>query len=106
MSVIFGTGYEAGNLIAYENELGIEYFIDNDKKKIGKNFKGYDVRSPETMVGQTCDCIILSSKKYASEMKAQLLEIGIDDKKIINGWELEPFSEKEIYIESDSPLWT
>lgn len=104
MAIIFGTGYAASYLITYENELGIEYFIDNNKEKIGKKFYGYEIKTPTSIIDQNYDCIILSSKKYAYEMRNQLLDMGIDKKKIYNAWELNIFESEKNYIESESPL--
>lgn len=104
MAVIFGAGYEASNLIQHEDELGIEYFIDNNKDKIGEDFFGYNIKEPQYILNKEYDLVILSSVKYADEMREQLLGMGVDKKKIINIKELKFFENKEEYTESDSPL--
>jgi len=95
MTIIFGTGYFASQLISYENELDIKFFIDNDEKKVGKQFWGYMVKKPEDVIGSDYDYVVLSSRKYAREMKAQLSEMGINENKIVNAWDMDLLKEKE-----------
>lgn len=107
MTIIFGTGYIASQLIYYENELEIKFFIDNDIKKIGKNFWGYDIKTPKAIIGREYDYIVLTSKQYETEMKTQLLELGVEKNKIINAWDLEIYKEENFntdFIESNVPL--
>ena len=89
MTIVFGTGYFANRIIYFENELDIQYFIDNDIQKIGKQFGGYDIKHPEEIIGDEYDQIVITSEKYEFEMRRQLLDLGVEESKIVNGWELE-----------------
>ena len=43
MAVVFGAGGDAVRLIYYENQLKIEFFIDNDPEKTGGQFYGFEI---------------------------------------------------------------
>lgn len=81
MNVIFGTGVRAENLLYVDDIGNIDYFIDNNPEKIGKEFYGYEVKTPDEM-DTTITKVIISSQKYATEMKRQLLKLGINENKI------------------------
>ena len=102
MAVVFGAGGDAVRLIYYENQLKIEFFIDNDPEKTGGQFYGFDVVRPEAIVGTEPDMVLLSSRRYASEMREQLLRLGIDESRIVSAWELELFREETDETEPDS----
>ena len=102
MAVVFGAGGDAVRLIYYENQLKNEFFIDNDPEKTGGQFYGFDVVKPEAIVGMELDAVLLSSRRYASEMKEQLIRLGIDESRIVSAWELELFGEEADVTEPDS----
>ena len=57
---------------------------------------------PEAIVGMELDAVLLSSRRYASEMKEQLIRLGIDESRIVSAWELELFGEEADETEPDS----
>lgn len=104
MIIVFGTGYLASGIVHYENELNIGFFIDNDVKKIGKQFLGYDVKSPQEVVGAKYEQIIITSEKFETEMREQLLGLGVESNKIVNSWDLKLYSEVDVEVESKKEL--
>lgn len=99
MTIIFGTGYLAKQILFYEYELEIKFFIDNDVKKIGTQFAGYEIKAPEALVGAEYNQVVLASDKYAFEMRKQLLDMGVESDKIICYWELDMFDKNNVELE-------
>ncbi len=56
---------------------------------------------PEAIVGTEPYMVLLSSRRYASEMREQLLRLGIDESRIVSAWELELFREETDETEPD-----
>lgn len=96
MTIVFGTGYLASRIVHYENELDIIFFIDNDVEKVGKTFWGYDVKAPREIVGIKYERIVITSEKFATEMREQLLNLGVRDNQIVNSWDLDFYSEAAV----------
>ena len=84
--VIFGTGmfYNSRKHTIPQN-INIVAFIDNNVEKHGKFIDGIQVYSPKDVLRLECDIIILASGAFI-DMKNQLLEIGVNENKIMN-WE-------------------
>lgn len=105
--IVFGTGNWANKLIYYEDELEIQFFIDNDEEKRKTLFWGYEVKAPETILCEAYDCIVLASVEYKSEMKNQLLELGVNEEKIVDIESLDCFEKSckaKAYKENVDPL--
>lgn len=65
-------------------------FVDNDENKWGKTLDGIFIISPEQILEIEFDYIILVSVHY-SQMRAQLLQMKIDERKIIDKEHQGPF---------------
>lgn len=81
--VLFGIGYYY-NL--YKNcflETNIVALADNDEKKHNMIVDGFSIMSPKQAIQLDFDRIfLLASPDYTSNMKRQLIDLGVDEKKI------------------------
>lgn len=93
--VLFGTGdyYKRfRHWFVYKNVVAV---IDNDKKKQGSEIDGYPIVAPECIVNFKYDAVVILSF-YVTEMKSQLIDIGVSEDKIFHFYDLhELFSSKE-----------
>lgn len=82
--LIFGTGSVA-DLVENELKKGINIigYLDNSKDKIGKYLKEKKIYEVEFVKKCSYDCIIIASQ-YIEEMYNQLIELGVDENKILN----------------------
>lgn len=84
-TVIFGTGQYYKNRaseIARMQEVQICAFIDNNPDLNGKKINDIPVSSPDALLQIDYDYVVLMSL-YASDMKKQLLNIGIKESRIM-----------------------
>ena len=82
--MIFGTGSSAQyvyNLLNYD--VNLICYVENDAIKLNKYFNGKKIISPLEIKKYEFDYIIIASQYY-KEIEAQLLEIKIDNNKLIN----------------------
>ncbi len=80
--VVFGTGEVGKRIIPYlEEKFHILFWMDNDKKKWGTVFEGYQVKSPENILKYDCD-VIIASTKFEFEILKQVRQMGIPADKI------------------------
>lgn len=87
--LIFGTGkyYNIYRERFLQKDIEIIAFLDNDVQKQGGMVDGSEILSPIDGVKKEFDRIYLLSI-YFFEMKKQLMELGIDEKKIYNIYDL------------------
>jgi len=83
--MIFGTSVSADKIYCNIKKDAVEIvaFLDNDSKKQGKLFHGVKIVSPAEGVKLEFDYIVIASGKY-DMMGRQLLELGVDERKIIS----------------------
>lgn len=81
--LVFGTGELYRKYKAYFNDMHIIGLIDNDKNKWGKILDGYEILSPSSINGLEYDYIFLVSAYYL-QMREQLINLGINEDKIID----------------------
>lgn len=83
--IIFGaSGY--GKKVLYsldDKEYKAIAFIDNRTELQGEKFNGIIIESPTEISKYSYDYIIISKAVYDQEMRKQLLELGVEEKKII-----------------------
>lgn len=81
--VMFGTGKLAAFYMNLLHKLGWSplFFVDNDEKKWGKECLGYEIKTPEVL--RNAEYKIVISCDYVSEIKEQLLNMGIDEKNVL-----------------------
>lgn len=89
LTVIFGCGGNGLNLywllVKYGLEDKIVAFCDNNDTKIGTYYFGKKVFSPEEAFCKYKNAMfVIANEKYYSDMRRQLLKIGIDRKNIVN----------------------
>lgn len=82
--VIFGTGTAAENALIQMDwkKVKLVAVIDNDMKKIGEEFQGKIINNPRNIHNFEFDYIIILSSYYKN-MKKQLLNLGVCEKKIL-----------------------
>lgn len=84
--ILFGTGLWGRCLLRWLNHCEIEcrFFCDNSKEKIGTMYQGKEVISPDTLLTEHQEAIVLiSSERYENEILEQLLSEGFEDKQIV-----------------------
>lgn len=80
--IVFGTG-KAGDdaLPCIESNHHVLFFVDNDSRKWGRMFQGYDIKSPDNIKDYNCD-IIITSTKYCLDIAEQLKNMAVNPDKI------------------------
>lgn len=80
--LVFGTG-EVGQIAIHllEEEYHILFAVDNDKRKWGNLFEGYEIKSPSEILKYDCDIVIISTR-YMIDISFQLLQMGIEKERI------------------------
>ena len=88
--VVFGTGTVGRTLLSMPLKSNCEIVMvcDNDISSHGKYCHGYLIESPVKINTIEYDVIILATDKYARNINNQLLDMGVDSKKIQfpDGW--------------------
>jgi len=84
--ILFGTGTWGKKAFRFldENRINIVDVCDNNKNLWGRSFGGLLVESPEESVAHNGNCFFIIANQYSrQEMKKQLLELGIQENRII-----------------------
>ena len=76
--VLFGAGQAGISAPDYLNaqDIYVKYYVDNDRKKWGKTFNGYDIKPPDDLASEN-DPNVLITSAYVIEIKNQLQGMGI-----------------------------
>lgn len=84
--IIFGLGnrYRTMKRYFYLKDTEIVALVDNDPELIGTVVDGYVVEPCGHISRYLYDYIIISSDNYASEIKKQLMETGIESEKLVH----------------------
>lgn len=101
--IIFGFSKIGKNLFTVLKRWGckIECFIDNDKEKQVEVWEGCKVLDTESGIKQYKGAmIVISSQRFAADIRDQLLDMGISSDRIIDY-----VAKNEIYYLSLSPEW-
>lgn len=79
-TVVFGTGDMAQRCSKFIIKLGghIKYFVDNDKNKWGKEFLGYEILSPESLLKEDNKCVLIMNERYCENIRLQLNGMNLD----------------------------
>lgn len=80
--IIFGASEAGRNYIKNQSDFSILAIADNDLNKIGKDFEGLKVINPSEILNHQVDKIVITSM-YFNPIKNQLIELGIDELKIL-----------------------
>ena len=81
---IFGAGPTGENLLPeFQKNYDIISFIDNDKEKWDKYLSGYKILSPEIIINEEYDNIIIATYLGYDSVTNQLLEMGVPRSRII-----------------------
>lgn len=82
--VIFGCGIRTRRLFAMmeRNDINVSAFCDNDERKWGTLCCGKEIYSPQVVRKWMPDALFLVLPKYGNAMKKQLLDMGVESKKI------------------------
>lgn len=92
--VLFGTGDYYQRFCHWFNGKKVLAVLDNDRKKQGTMLDGYPVIPPEEVTGLPFDAIVILSF-YVTEMKKQLVNLGIDEDKIYHFYDLHDLFQEE-----------
>ena len=92
--VLFGTGDYYQRFRHWFSKRTVLAVLDNDKKKQGTMMDGHPVISPEEVAGLPFDAVVILSF-YVTEMKRQLIDLGVDEKKIYHFFDLHDLFEAE-----------
>ncbi len=104
--VIFGASQGAVKVAQTLKNIGLDFdfFVDNDKWKIGTTKEGKQIRSPEVLSDKESDYKIIIASMYHDEIKEQLLGMGVCPDNIvmkerylldyINHYKLRDFAQK------------
>ena len=83
--LLFGASEAGLNALTHlSNKVVVIGFIDNDSKKIGTKYQGFPIFSPTELSNLEYDFIIITSM-YLTEIHSQLIDLGIDESKIVSG---------------------
>lgn len=77
--IVFGTG-NASSEVCKEIPLKIDYFVDNNSLKWGREHLGKKIHNPLRLLQEKKDCLaIIIASQYYSEIAVQLLEMGFEE---------------------------
>lgn len=77
MYIIFGASKGAEIVIKKNRDKFVKYVVDNDEKKWGTLFLGYEVKNPKTLINEEKSSTkIMVASSFYSEIKTQLKEYG------------------------------
>lgn len=87
--IVWGAGRKAETLLDHldSSRFTILHFVDSAPEKWGTTFKGYQVQSPESIVGADFDYVCVASYRHFFEIKNSLYELGVTSR-ILNVTEL------------------
>lgn len=81
--LVFGTGLVGQTAVhLLEEKYHILFAVDNDERKWGNLFEGYEIKPPSEILKYDCDIAIIS-RIYMREISFQLQEMGIETERII-----------------------
>lgn len=83
---IFGTGNYAEWLLYFDlrDNCFIKFFCDNNKEKQGKTIKGYPICSPEALIKEKVDVVLIAIDVAAGiNVKKQLISMGVCENNIV-----------------------
>ncbi len=85
--VLFGTGDYYQRFRHWFDGRNVLAILDNDRKKQGTVLDGHPVISPEGVTGLLFDAVVILSF-YVTEMKGQLMDLGVAEDKIYHFFDL------------------
>ena len=95
--LIFGAGEGGRKVVDMLNEDNVEIlgYIDNDERKTGQKIYGKEVMLPEKISGFNYDYILIASM-YFNEIFNQLINMGINESKIVEIYGLNSNASKDL----------
>lgn len=83
--ILFGAGLRARRLLDYplKDSNQIVMVVDNDSKKQGEYFCGHIVSSPSNINRSNYEVVLIGAAGGAYDIKKQLIDMGVPQKKII-----------------------
>ena len=78
---LFGAGHGSDEYIRFSQHMNlgnqILYVVDNDTSYWGKTFKGYKIQSPDVLLDNNVDCIVVTSVSGREAIAFQLESMGL-----------------------------
>ena len=93
--ILFGTGDYYKRFRHWFADRNVVAILDNDAKKQGTEMDGHPIIAPESLVSLDYDAVVILSF-YVTEMKKQLIGIGVPTDKIFHFYDLH-----ELFIKND-----
>lgn len=85
--VLFGTGDYYKRFSHWFKDCDVVAILDNDEKKQGSLLDGHPVVAPASILDHEFDAVVILSF-YVTEMKKQLIELGVDEDKVYHFYDL------------------
>ena len=86
--VFFGAGELSGYILRYTSDVNklvkIVGFVDNNRKRWGKQFYGYMIHSPQDLKYLEYDFLVIATDRYFEQVYHQIQELGIQNEKVMN----------------------
>jgi len=80
--IVFGVGKVGkATLPTLKKNYQISFLADNDEKKWGTNFEGFEIKNPKEIKNSNCS-VVITSENYVAQIVQQLRNMGIDEKRI------------------------
>jgi hypothetical protein len=96
--LLFGTGDYYQRFRHWFKDRTVLAVLDNDRKKQGTVIDGYPVIPPEKIRTLSFDAVVILSF-YVTEMKKQLIHLGVEEEKIYHFYDLH-----ELFKAEDQPM--
>lgn len=81
--ILFGTGKKYEQYKRYFLHTQVVGILDNNHNKVGRNLDGVFIDSPENISSYEYDYVFIMAKNY-EQMRQQLLDLGVPEKRIID----------------------
>ena len=85
--ILFGTGDYYNRFHSWFENHEVIAVLDNDARKQGLQIDGHPIIAPENITEYSYDVVVILSF-YVSEMRSQLLEIGVEQEKIFHCYDI------------------
>ncbi len=85
--ILFGTGDYYKRFSHWFKDCDVVAILDNDEKKQGSLLDGHPVVAPASILDHEFDAVVILSF-YVTEMKKQLIELGVDEDKVYHFYDL------------------
>ena len=98
---IFGAGAVGKSILPLvKKQYKIMGFVDNDSAKWGRDFEGFSICDPKTILETNHDAIIIASNAGVSAITEQLLGLGVSPSRIVTDFVDYTVKSRIVFLES------